>query len=477
MFKNLKILRPVLAVLILFIPLYPKFPLANVKGTYVAIRLDDMVVAIAILIWIIYQIKNNFPVFKQNITKLFLAYFIAITLSTVNAILIYQTDPANILILHLLRRFEYMSLFFITIDAVKSRLDLKFPYIALIITTLGVNIFGYGQKYLNFPVISTMNAEFSKGTLLQMNVWTRISSTFAGHYDLAAYLSLVLLITLAVTTLIKNKPIKFLSLLFWLISFQIFTFTASRVSTFAFWGGMTLTLLLLKKFLWIVPFSLIMIVTIFFSADLNQRLLATLPAIKQIIPDLSFKKPESSKPTPTPTLAPIAIVDTTPEPIKPEAPKPTSTPLPTIVRNRPEDENQQVDTDAGVARSGEIRFNAEWPRAITAFRKNPLIGNGLGSITLATDNDYLRLLGESGILGFLTFLAIPLYFVFQTFPVIFKKKRTLENNLAIVLFGSVLVMLANATLIDVFESSKPAYLFWIMMGVYYRVLTISKNKS
>ncbi|MFA7676520.1 MAG: hypothetical protein WCY28_03900, partial [Candidatus Shapirobacteria bacterium] len=113
MFKNINIFRSIIAILILFIPLYPKFPLTNVSGTYVAIRLDDIVIAISILIWLIYQIIHRFPVFKIKITKLFLVYFLAIIASFVTALLIYQTEPTNILVLHLLRRFEYMSLFFI----------------------------------------------------------------------------------------------------------------------------------------------------------------------------------------------------------------------------------------------------------------------------------------------------------------------------------------------------------------------------
>jgi hypothetical protein len=74
MFKNLKklnIFRPIIAILIFFIPLYPKFPLTNVDGTYVAIRLDDVVVSLAILIWCIYQVINKFPVFKIKDTKNF----------------------------------------------------------------------------------------------------------------------------------------------------------------------------------------------------------------------------------------------------------------------------------------------------------------------------------------------------------------------------------------------------------------------
>jgi len=113
MFKNLKIniFRPIIAILILFIPLYPKFPLTSVDGTYVAIRLDDVVVALAILTWVIYQFIHKFPVFKIKITKLFLAYFVAIIASFITAFLVYQTDATNLLILNVARRFEYISLF------------------------------------------------------------------------------------------------------------------------------------------------------------------------------------------------------------------------------------------------------------------------------------------------------------------------------------------------------------------------------
>jgi len=108
MLKNFKLLRPILIVLILFIPLYPKFPISFFQGNYVAFRLDDIVVALAILLWAVTELKNKFPVFKLKISRLFLIYFLAIITSTVTAVLIYQTTLTSTLLLHLLRRFEYI---------------------------------------------------------------------------------------------------------------------------------------------------------------------------------------------------------------------------------------------------------------------------------------------------------------------------------------------------------------------------------
>lgn len=460
MLKKFSFLKPILAVLIIFIPLYPKFPLTSVSGTYVAIRLDDIVVALAVLSWAIYQITHRFPILKEKIIWLFLAYFAAISASLVTAIFIYQTDSLSLLLLNFFRRFEYISLFFITISTIQNLRDFRFPYVAMIIANIGVIIYGFGQKYFRFPVISTMNEEFSKGQLLQMDTWTRISSTFAGHYDLAVYLSLILVILGGLIVTQKNIWLKLLNISLWLISFYLLTLTASRVSNFAFFGGICFTLILLRKYLWIVPVTLIFTFSLFNSKDLNQRLLATIPAIKNQLTGTSSNLVPTLKPTPVATVTVVA--QTTPGVVAP-----VTTPIPTVFRHPPEEEYIPVDTDVGVARSGEIRFNVEWPRAINAFHKSPLVGTGLGSITLATDNDYLRALGESGLLGFITLGAIMFYFFIQTFPLIFSKKPPV---LPIIFFGTMVTFLANATLIDTFEASKPAYLFWIMMGLYYQSL-------
>ena len=468
MFKNINIFKSILAILILFIPLYPKFPLFSVNNTYVAIRLDDIVVALSVLIWFVFQIKNKFPVFKIKITRLFLAYFLAIITSFITAFFVYQTENLNILLLNLFRRFEYISLFFVTLSALKSLKEIKIFHIFFLIATTFVCVYGYGQKYFQFPVISTMNSEFSKGQLLQMNVWTRISSTFAGHYDLAAFMSVALIIIGGIAIISKNKLLKFISLIIWIASFQVLTLTASRVSIFAFWGGISLSLFLLRKYLWIIPISLLVVFSMFSSKDLNQRLLATIPALKnQFVSTNNNSNNLTSTPTPIPTI----VVSTKPSDTK------TSTPTPTVVRHQETENYLPVDTDVGVARSGEIRFNAEWPRAINAFKKNPITGTGLGSITLATDNDYLRNLGESGALGFITFAAIIFYFIKKTFSFMFIKNKTDNQKYAVILFGCLAATLANAIFIDVFEASKTAYLFWIMMAFYYQLITQTNDQK
>ena len=457
--KNFNIFRPILAILLVFIPLYPKFPLFSVKNTYVSIRLDDIVIAGSLFVLLLSQTKDRFSLTKTNIFKLFLPYFIAISISLLNAALVLKTEPTNILIIHTLRKFQYMSVFFLTLKAINRKRDLSYPLIFLTIASIFVAIYGFGQKYLSFPIVSTMNEEFSKGYLLTLTVWSRISSTFAGHYDLAAFLSVFLVILAGIFVLAKNKLAKFSLMVVWLVLYYLLTLTASRISIFALWGGLIICFLTTKKFLWIIPSSLIIIYSMTTSTELSQRLIAT---IKTINPNISQLVPTKK---PLPTTTPI-LQSPTPVP-KQTTPKPS--PKPTIFRNQETPTYPQVDIDAGVSRSGEIRFNVEWPRAITAFEKNILIGTGLGSLGLATDNDFLRLLGESGILAFITFMAIPLYFVLITF----KRKQKLN----FVFMSALVTYLANAVFIDVFEASKTAYLFWIMMAIYYQSLTLKSDEK
>lgn len=458
MAKNLKfnIFRPILAILILFIPLYPKFPLFSVVNTYVSVRLDDIVVAISLFFLLIDQIKHKFNLIKTPLAKLMIIYFLALLITLLNAIFILKTNYTNILVLHTLRKIQYMLLTFISIKAIDTKKDFKYPLIFMVIASFFVAIYGYGQKYFSFPIISTMNEEFSKGYLLTLTIWSRISSTFAGHYDLAAFLSVFLVVLAGSATLTKSKLSKTILGLAWLILFHLLTQTASRVSIFALWGGLIVCFILIKKYLLIIPTSIIIIFSFFSSTELNQRLLATINTISP-----QFK---TAKPTQTPQPSPTLIPSITPLPIGKTEPLVVITPEPTIIRHKQEP-YPQVDVDAGVSRSGEIRFNVEWPRAITAFNKNPLIGTAPGSLGLATDNEFLRSLGETGLLGFISLMIIPLFFFVKTFHS--------KNKLNYVFMASVLTFLANAVFIDVFSASKTAYLFWLMMGLFYQNLFLN----
>lgn len=122
------------------------------------------------------------------------------------------------------------------------------------------------------------------------------------------------------------------------------------------------------------------------------------------------------------------------------------------------------------------RLQVEWPRAISAFLKNPLLGTGPSSITEATDNDYLRSLGEVGLLGtglfFLIFFAI-VKTVFKAILSLSEKEKSLYFGFLFGLFG----LLFNAGYIDVFEASKVAFQFWFVAGLFVASIKIKKHEQ
>jgi len=463
-----------LLVLLIVIPLYPKFPISEVKGTWVAIRLDDFLVLGVLLVWGLNQLLRGWPVLKNKIFPLFALYWMAGIVSNFSAVFITGFAAPKLVFFHWLRRVEYMSLFFVAADAIAERKNLKTIFSFIGIAAFGVFAYGLGQKYWGFPVISTMNEEFSKGIPLYLDKWTRISSTFAGHYDLAVWTMMVLAFSPAAIVFLKNKWQKMAAFIAAAASFYFLTLTASRVSFCAYLLAIIITLILLKKCRFILPIFLISVFFGFRSPELNARLTAsfkTLPfsafVIEKIsagekmlaqISKLEFKRkgekilPEEKQPV-VPTIV--------------EKEKPAETIKPTPVKEKVEKVlltwPTPEETQAAAARSSAIRFEVEWPRALRSFYKNPLLGTGFSSLGLATDNDYLRLLGETGILGFLSFILIIFHLLKTALLDVLKKGDHWVLSAGMV--GLIVGFCANAFFIDVFEASKVAFYFWLLVGV------------
>lgn len=114
------------------------------------------------------------------------------------------------------------------------------------------------------------------------------------------------------------------------------------------------------------------------------------------------------------------------------------------------------------------RLKVEWPRAISAFLSNPILGKGPSSITESTDNDYLRWLGELGLFGTVLFVIILYRISKKITQFTFNNKFFLPLGIGFLI--GFLALLINALYIDVFEASKIAYLFWFITGIYSGVI-------
>jgi len=462
-----------------FIPLYPKFPLFSVSGTYVSIRLEDLFVALTVMIFGIKLILNkDDSIFKWNLTKIILIYFGIGLLSVMSGIFITKNIVPHIALLHFARRVEYVSLLFVAYYSIQNVKQLKTYAWVIWIAVLGVIFYGLGQKFFGWPVVSTMNKEFSKGMILKLTWWARINSTFAGHYDLAAFLVMILCLSISVMRIVKRLWQKIPVFILLALSYYVLILTASRISFVAYLFGGLLILLSSRKKWWIAPFLIFSLLGMVFSEDLGQRYAATFHLDLSFLSGMVKVKEEKIAmvlPSPTPTIVPITSLSIIPKPLKKPLLTLMPTPTPTIEVATPSAEYFEP-IELAVGRSTDIRLKVEWPRAVRAFLKNPLLGTGYSSITLATDNDYLRILGETGILGTAVFALIILE-IFRRMFFFLKEKGSWNNEKILVLgiLGAGAGYFINAGFIDVWESSKIAFFFWIMMGVGLKIIDLDRN--
>ncbi len=445
---------------------------------------------------------------------------------------------------HWARRIEYFSLFFVVYAGIRNRRDVKRFLLVGLLSLVGSIVYGFGQKYLYWPAFSTMNREFSKGMMLYLTPQSRVMSTFGGHYDYAAYLMMSLGVTIPAMWIIKNKLVKMLLGIISLAAYWSLLLTASRtswggyivalaVSTFVLilsygwkWG--------LKRYVIIMTISMVMMLTI---GDMSERFYqiiqspATLHQVFYWIPEGEIDRriakakdyifiaqqwrqhltePSSNVAPPknsisTDELAQVATPSDTP----PQ----TTKPLPPDVTQAEDDLRlTQIATTSGNATasatttvvgggysanalkyglSAAIRLDALWPLAVEGFKRNPLLGSGYSTLTKSTvdefteaestDNDYLRMLGETGLLGTISFLAILAYLAGQGIRYTHKDHDTMTRIVGIGMLSAVIGLLVNATYIDVFESSKVAYTLWMLaalciwLGVEKRITTDAKE--
>jgi O-antigen ligase len=205
---------------------------------------------------------------------------------------------------------------------------------------------------------------------------------------------------------------------------------ASRISAVSYVVSVSTTLFLLRKYKYIPLAAIITLIFAFSTSNLFDRYLNIFNVVKEKLSSL----------------------------------------IPTAYA-RYNDSNVLAATTSIEDRSTSIRLNIEWPRAIRAFLKNSLLGTGYSSITLATDNDYLRTLGEIGILGFVsTFFVhfrIIKELIIKSWPkgILSKKEINFRTAYLAGVLGCLPGIFMNALFIDVFEASKFAIPFWIIIGL------------
>ncbi len=464
------LIKYLIAAIIVFAGLFMKFPLVFVEGSSVSVRFEDFLILITVIIWIVYVVseKKIKFVFGNILTRTISLYFLVTALSLFAGIFLTNTVSPLAGIFHWARRFELMILAPIVATSIKKRSDFRFLIKVFVLTSIVVVAYGFGQKYLHFPLVSTINSESSIGKVTYLDEGGRLVSTFAGHYDLAVYLMISIIAggVYAIKNLnLKRNFLKFAtSGTYIIISMVLLVMTAARLTFIAVFVGVIFAIFSLKKFkLLLVPLVLL-ITFLVFPSQLRDRYVSTIKVnFENSFESFSAvnQEHETRSKLNIPTLG-----------IRGNKIESGEGNAADVVPGEPSDI-----TELGVYRSFAIRLDVEWPRAIRAFVKNPITGTGFSSIGLATDNDYLRSLGEVGILGSYAFFLVIFIVVKKSFKLMKSKNR--ENKYYSAFYVSVLVaLLVNAFFIDVFEASKIGILFWIMTGgIFFLVNNDSKTEN
>lgn len=422
-------------IVLLLIPLYPKFPLVGVSGTFVAVRLEDLVVAACFAIYGLYLLRNRFSPLSNPIPRAILLYWFIGFIASFSGIFLTKTSSLSLGFLHALRRVEYMSLFFIGFEYLKTKDQLHTVIKVLLVISFLVAFYGVGQQVFGFPVISTNNSEFSKGLALQLGPGARINSTFAGHYDLAAFSAFPLLLILALLPISKYKSVL---LGIWGLVYWSLLMSASRVTFVSFFASAALLLILIHKKLWIVPLGILAIIGVLISPQLRGRYLEFIKNSIKISYISSVRAQSATE------AAESKAVDTIPDALK----------EPIVAEDR----------------SFNIRLRVEWPRALRSIVKNPILGTGYSSVGLAVDNEYLRILAETGILGLLAFALIVIRLFKSSTPVIINYQPSVSSAFVLSVTCFLVSLLFGGVFIDVFAASKIALFTWTLLGLAQKTL-------
>lgn len=501
-------------ILIIVLPLYPKIPLTDIlPGYIVRIRLDDILVAAAFTVWLIWLVRKKVTLKNNPLFIPILIYILVGFASTLSALFITKTvplDPLHVgkLYLHFFRRIEYFSVFFILFSSIKSLSQIKKYLFIMAIVFLVVSLYGFGQKYLYWPAFSTMNREFSKGVRLYLTEHARVLSTFGGHYDLAAYIMIFLTLFIPLISIVKKWAHKIFFLIVSLCGFWLLILTVSRTSFIAYLVSITVVFALLtskKGWLWALANWLVIIsisIAIMLSfGDLSDRFahILKLDKFKSSFVLKPFKK-EPPKGSGVAYLEIGSKSDIPPSMEKPitgvQSARPadvyedigeygsTSSGVPATLAARPRIYSQTaVDYDLSTG----IRLDYTWPQAIKGFNKNPLFGSGYSTLTKrniedfteaeSTDNDFLRSLGETGLLGFLAFFGIIGYLLWQAAKNFQKIVDPFFATIVAALIAATIGLLVNAIYIDVFEASKVAYAYWILVAILLAITKLAPKAS
>ncbi|HSW88720.1 MAG TPA: hypothetical protein VLG12_06175 [Candidatus Saccharimonadales bacterium] len=493
-------------ILLAFIPLYPKIPLVSLTYSWVSIRWDDVLVSFTVLVYFV-QLFRGKATWKTPVSKAVFSYWIIGFIATLLGVLfifphlpLQFTSFPSVYIrnaaLFFFRHIEYMLLLFVAYSSITDKKQLQYVITILLITITLIILYGFGQRFIPyyFPAFSTMNEEFAKGQMLFLNATDRLQSTFAGHYDFAAYLVMMIPLLGALIFGYKNWKMKLFLFILAFMGVLALLWTASRTSFGVYFVAITCMLVLQKQKKWIIPVIVVSAALLFSFQNIWIRYASTVKPVNAVYDKqghfIGFATDEGNNKYKIITTQPVGPL-TQPGTVAIKKDKPQVGTIIAQPTPKAGTTTGQTATTAGQVKTGEYtiekqqtldisattRLQTEWPNAIKAWLRDPLFGSGFSSVGLATDGNYFRILAETGILGIIAFLAIFFFYAKYVFIQLKHIESPVVRSFVVGVSAGILGIGLNAVLIDVFEASKIAYTLWLLMGVVLSTLHCSTNKK
>lgn len=172
----------IMSALIVLITLLPKISIINIGGTTTGVRLEDLLIALFFLLFIIYKKKNKIVFSKemQSIIKVFIIFSVAGAISCV-----YGTMNGYVSItksaFFFLRKIEYFLFIYVGYYYSKNK-----SFEKLFVFTIWFHFIFSIAQYLGLV------GSFKDGRYIEKLAQGRITSTFNGSYEYGAFLLIII---------------------------------------------------------------------------------------------------------------------------------------------------------------------------------------------------------------------------------------------------------------------------------------------
>jgi O-antigen ligase len=329
-------------VALFLIPLYPKIGLLSVPGTYIPVRIDDLLIGGCVAVWLAGLVMQRRVPFVPAQLGLAAAAWVGCGLiSLIVGAVVLRTIAATTGLAYWAKPIEYLLLGLIAYDQVRmGRLSPRLVLVTVFASAAGVVAYGVLERF---------------GVLPQLPGWTpnpgSLFATTGDPHELATYLGMLIVLS---AVLWRHAPRK------------------ARIA----WA-----------------FALVPTVFVLFSSAGRSEYVAAVVCLAA----LAFHRP-SRKPALL-ALAVMVVLFATPPTLRALGAVPAPSGSTTT------DVSARFDDDSLIGNL-KVRFLYKWPAYLNATLRDPLFGLGPSVATEAADGYYVRSIVETGIVGTVAFAAL-----------------------------------------------------------------------